>query len=177
MLIGLKTVYDIRAHGGIPPYSTDQYSGWIVSFVAVSIFYVVLSLATKKKGFAHWSALPAVGVLLSGYLALDCWDRRGTIDALASGKLRVVEGCVTDFRTHAEPRAARNSFPDEEWRVQGRAFGYKDTNERPGYNKIEALGGVVHQGQYLRVSYLISPIYRRQEIMKLEIGRVQCAQT
>ena len=89
--------------------------------------------------------------------------------------MKVAEGCVTDFETnHGEPHSTKSSIPDETWSIQGVQFGYKYWTNLPGYHQMEARGGVVHKGQYLRVSYLISPIFRRQEIMKIEVGSKQC---
>ena len=168
-----KTAYDIRAMGGVPLHSADQNGAFLFAFTVVSIFILLTSLPRKRR--INLVLIPIAAAGIFGYLVLDGWDRRGSADALAQGKVSRVEGCIAHFVTNeGDFYSAKSSRQDEEWDVQGKHFGYKVTSYFPGYHKREVAGGVVHQGQYLRVTYLVSPIFRRTEIMEIEVGPQRC---
>ena len=175
MVQTFKTLYDIQALGGVPPYSSDDIDAWIFSFTAVSIFLLILHLITWKRNRSRLLAIPILGAAIIGYLTLDHWDRRATAAALKNGSMRSIEGCIANFRTNAGdfyPR--KSSQQDEEWDIRDEHFSYKVTSNAPGYHVREARGGVVHSGQYLRVGFVITPVFRRKEIMRIEVGPVKC---
>ncbi|HEY1607256.1 MAG TPA: hypothetical protein VGF77_16835 [Allosphingosinicella sp.] len=175
MVQSFTTLFDIKAAGGIPPYSSEQIDGYLFGFAVAAAFVVVLTLFSKQKDLKRLIVLPVLAVGVAGYLLLDFWDRHGAIHALSAGRLNVVQGCVSDFQTNAgEPHSTKNSIPDETWRIGGDRFGYKNWSELPGYHRMEAREGVVHKGQFLRVSYLVSPVFGRKEIMKIELGARSC---
>lgn len=176
MAVVFTTVYDIQAAGGVPPYSAGQAGAFLFAFLVTSILIFLSSMAGPKRRRYNLLVIPILGVAMLGYLAADRWDRHTTAVALAQGKVARVEGCIANFVTNTgDFYSSKNFRQDEEWDVQGKHFGYKVTSDAPGYHEREARGGVVHKGQYLRVSYLVSPIFRREEIMKIEVGSRGCS--
>ena len=137
----------------------------------ITIFFVYF----KRPGWERFIAIPIVISLSGAYYLLDHIDRQQSVARILAGNLAMVRGCITEFRTNdGEPHSAKSSMPDETWSVQGTGFGYKDVSDLPSYHIIESQGGVIHTRQYLRVKYLISPIFRRKEIAKIEAGSETC---
>ena len=175
MAVVFPTIYDIQTAGGVPPYSAVLAYAFLFAFLFFSVLVILSSAVGRRKSRVNLVMIPIIGVGMLGYLAVDRWDRHATATALAQGKVTRVEGCIANFvTTKGDSYASRDSRRDEEWDVGGQHFGYKVTSDAPGYHEREARGGVVHQGQYLRVSYLVSPILRRTEIMKIETGPQRC---
>lgn len=175
MAESFTTVYDIQATGGVSPYSPDEINAWIFGLAFASILLLVLCVATWRKNKKRLIAIPIIASVVAFYLTLDYLDRRETAASLAGGKMQSAEGCIANFVTNSgDFYSSKSSKQDEEWDVQGRHFSYKVTSNAPGYHLREARGGVVHDHQYLRVGYLVSPILHRQEIMKIEVGPQRC---
>ena len=173
---GFTTAYDIRAAGGIPVVSTEEVHAWLFGLAFASVALVIAVSATWARNSKRLFAIPALAVCVLLYLGLDAWDRHATARALAAGKLNVVEGCVSNFETNTgDFYPTKSSRPDEQWDVGDRHFSYKVTSNAPGYHVREVRGGVVHHGQFLRVSYIVSPVLHRQEIMKIEVGSNRCS--
>ena len=169
------TAYDIKTAGGVMPYSADEINACIFSVLSVSVLVIVISFLVKRRRYVSLFALPIVASAVAGYLLLDVWDRHATGAALAAGNTKSVEGCVENFQTNTgDFYSSKSSKPDEQWDVHGEHFSYKVTSYAPGYHAREVRGGVVHKGQYLRVGYMISPVFRRKEIMKIEVGSNRC---
>lgn len=154
----LTTAYDIRAAGGIPIVSAEEVQGWLFGLAVASIVTAAVIAASWGRDKKRIFAIPALAVCISLYLGLDAWDRHATAGALAAGKLKTVEGCVSNFETNrGDFYSTRSSRPDEQWDVGDRHFSYKVTSNAPGYHVREARGGVVHQGQYVRVAIQSAP--------------------
>jgi hypothetical protein len=171
-----RTLYDLQEQGGVPPYSVDDFNACLFAFAFVSIFILALCLASWKNDKRSLWLIPVLGAGIAIYLGVDRWDRHATLLAIQAGKAKSIEGCISGFVTNkGDLYASRSSRRDEEWDVGGQHFGYKVTSNAPGYHQREAKGGVVHDHQYLRVGYIVSPILRRTEIIKIELGSIRCS--
>jgi len=167
--------YNVQASGGVPSFSPDEVAAVLFGFGFASIILAIGCALTWKRNKKSLLIIPILAVGVIGYLSLDAWDRKASASELAAGKVKVVQGCIENFNTNrGESYPSKSSFKDETWDVGGEHFGYKVTSNAPGYHEREVRGGVVHEGQYLRVSYIVSPILKRQEIMKIEIGSERC---
>jgi hypothetical protein len=170
------TVYDVRAAGGIPIVSAEEVQGWLFGLAFASIVLLVAVSFTWARNKNRLFVIPVLAVFVFCDFGLDAWDRYATARALAVGKLNVVEGCVSNFETNrGEFYSIKSSRPDEQWDVGDRHFSYKVTSNAPGYHVREVRGGVVHKGEYVRVRYLVSPVFHRQEIMEMEVGSERCS--
>ncbi|MBU6268958.1 MAG: hypothetical protein KGN34_15525 [Sphingomonadales bacterium] len=168
-------LYDIQSAGGIPAYSPNEIEAVLFAGGLVALVLIVIAIFSRehRKQQGWMSLLLVVGA--GGYLLLDMLDRRGAARQLVRAQLTVAEGCVEGFLSnHGDAYPAKSDQPDEEWSIGNHRFGYKSPGNSPGYRLRESRGGVVHAGQYLRVSYLVSPIFKREEIMKIEQGEKPC---
>ena len=78
MIQSFSSIFDIRAVGGIEPYSADEYSIWFVSIVVVSVFATIVMLFAGKKYHKRLIAIPILIAAVCTYLLLDYVDRRGS---------------------------------------------------------------------------------------------------
>jgi len=177
---GFTTAYDIQAAGGIQlPTSSD----WTIPLTCIAISTAALAVLVAMllgQKIASRIASPllafaTVGVLFPSYFVVDHLDRTGMDAKVRAGKSVTVQGCVTDFGTNlGHSDSARDTSANEAWFIGGDEFAYRTNSLRPGYHRIEADGGVVHKDEYLRVTYVVTPIFHRKQIMKIEVGSQRC---
>ena len=67
---------------------------------------------------------------------------------IKEGKFMVVEGTPENF--HPMPPEGHS---EESFELQGVNFHYSDFEARLGYHHAESLGGVIHPGNYYRITY------------------------
>jgi hypothetical protein len=79
--------------------------------------------------------------------------------ALATHHFSIVEGRVANFAP-----ASANGRRNESFIVNGKKFSYSQYVLTAGFNTVSAEGGPIHEGAYVRVSYV------GDEILRLEVG-------
>jgi hypothetical protein len=84
---------------------------------------------------------------------------RTAVAELKQGNYNVVEGPVTDFVPMAY------GHKGERFTVSGQRFSYSDDIVTTGFHHAAADGGPIHEGLYVRISYV------RNTILKLEVAQ------
>lgn len=168
------TLINLAKPGFTAAYNLDRYETMLAGFVVVLVISGMLAGAAPGQGKSTLFGVLALAILMTAYVGVDILDRRWTVEDVMAGRLRTVKGCVHYFHT-GPVSFGRNKGTDERWYIAEHSFGYGQLDERLGYHVIEEKGGVVHAGEYLGVAYIISPVLRRKEIMRIDQLPGRCA--
>jgi hypothetical protein len=103
------------------------------------------------------------GWVFSGFAVMWCLltfastygEYRTIIAALRDGRCVVVEGRITGFVP-----MIHSGHSDESFTVGGQRFAYSDEGVTSGFHNSDSHGGPIHDGQYVRVTYLGNLIVR-----------------
>jgi hypothetical protein len=107
----------------------------------------------------YWGFLTFAMLLTLLFFATTYGEYRSMIAALRDGRCAVVEGRVTDFVPKRHSGHSEESFV-----VGGRRFAWSEDIVSIGFHNDGVQGGLIHDGLYVRVTYLGGVILR------LEIG-------
>jgi hypothetical protein len=111
--------------------------GWIRRWLAVaSVFFGVVSVTILFTTWREYSSLTS---------------------ALTQGKTRSVEGRVTQFIPEGP-----DGHPIERFSVEGKAFEYSSYMVTSGFHRVARLGGPIHEGVNVRITYVDGSIVRLQ---------------
>lgn len=80
---------------------------------------------------------------------------QATVTALDHGQYSVIEGQVTNFVP-----MPYEGHSDESFVVKGHRFSYSDYILTPGFHNTASHGGPIHEGLYVRVTYVGNLILR-----------------
>jgi hypothetical protein len=106
-----------------------------------------------------WGFLSCAVLLSVLNFANTYGEYRTMITALRDGRCAVVEGRVTEFVPPRYPGQSEESFV-----VGGHRFAYSDDVVTAGFDNGSSHGRLIHEGLYVRVTYLGNLIVR------LEVG-------
>jgi len=146
--------------------NTVGYEAWLFP-AGVLIFAVIAVLVVRsvppRPGVVMTPVLRAVPYLVYGFAVLfTVFSFVGTYvqlarlrAAVASGRVQVVEGQVTDFTPLSDFGNKRESF-----RVSDHWFAYSDYGVTGGFNNTSTHGGPIREGLPVRVTYVGNTIVR-----------------
>ncbi len=163
--MSFKTVFDVSNQG----YSTWTFSAFGLIFVFVGVLLVFKAplmqqlMPTGLQGRARkifsWFFLVFSVLWVITTFSTTYAEYRRTTEALKDGKFAVVEGPVTDFVPMPYTGHSEESFV-----VGDHQFSYSDYIVTDGFHNTTSHGGPIHQGLYVRVSYV------GNTILKLEVA-------
>jgi hypothetical protein len=161
--LSFRTVFDIAAEG---------FRGWEDPAAIVAIILVAILVTWRLKIFENrrggtWVLF--VSLLMCGLAVVaGCLNWRDFVaarNAFLRGHFEIAEGLVTAFKAALPPNAGHGEQLVERFAVNGIPFSYSEEGGAPGFHKTKILGGPIHEGEYVRISYV------RNTILKLEIGQ------
>jgi hypothetical protein len=142
-----------------------HYAGWGPVVVGLVIL-VVGTLAVAGKTFLwrgsqpppmSWAVL-TLGVFWSVVATITNYGEYSAARrAMETKQYSVIEGPVTGFSELPKKT--------EQFTVRGKMFSYSGDKDSPGFHLVRLDGGPVHEGEYVRVTYVDNTI------LKLEIEK------
>jgi len=168
-----RTVFDLT---GQPELIQPAY--WFIAiFLCAGVIFAGLGWMAVRENWRSRRSLPlfaAAWIMVCTFITIvDVRDTAAIRNAVELGKLRTVEGCLDYFRPGA-PNGSKTTLGNEEWSIQGLVFSYGAGEVRPAYHLVSTAGGQVRADTRVRVSFIVSPAYRRREIVKLELVPHAC---
>ncbi|WP_192649167.1 hypothetical protein [Sphingopyxis sp. OAS728] len=168
-----RTVFDLT---GQPELIQPAY--WFIAiFLCAGIIFAGLAWMAVRENWHSRRSLPffaAAWIIFCTFMVVvDFRDAAAIRNAVEAGKFRTVEGCLDYFRPGA-PNGSKTTSGNEEWSIQGLVFSYGEGEVRPAFHSVSTAGGEVRADARVRVSFVVSPAYRRREIVKLELAPHAC---
>jgi hypothetical protein len=156
-----KTVFD-AAHQG---YGIWAFLGIGLILMAVGILlvgapglmlkFLPLGLQGQSRKIFGWVFL-SVAVTFTVVIFANTYSAyQATVTALDHGQYSVIEGQVTNFVP-----MPYEGHSDESFVVKGHRFSYSDYKLTPGFHNTASHGGPIHEGLYVRVTYVGGLILR-----------------
>jgi len=168
-----ETVFDLTAN----PQSIQPAYGFYAIFVMAGVILSLLAWLAIRHGWRSRRSLTAFAVIwcvFCSYMIFTDYRENAAIrDAVERGMLLRVEGCLDYFRPGV-PHGTKSVAGNEQWSVGGTTFSYGAGEVRSGYHAVSTAGGAVDATSRVRVGYVVSPAYRRREIVKLEVAEGAC---
>ena len=151
---------------------------WFIAiFVFAGAILALLALIAVRRRWRWRRSLPAfaaVWTLICGYVIVtDVRDTAFIRRAVVAGNTQMAEGCLDYFRPGI-PYGTKTVAGNEEWSVRGLVFSYGAGEARPTFHQVSTAGGPVEADARIRVTFVVSPAYRRREIVKLEVSPHAC---
>ena len=173
MQTNFQTVFDLT----LQP-SQIQPAYWFYGiFIAAGMLLAILAWLAVRYQWRWRLSLPlfaVVWITLCAYIIVeDIRDTAAIRSALERRQIQTVEGCLDYFRPGTS-YGTKTTSGNEEWSVQGVVFSFGAGEVRPGYHLVSTAGGQVRADSRVRVGFVVSPAYRRHEIIKLELASRAC---
>lgn len=169
-LVDYQLVYD-------PAPSQIEPGYWFYAlFLGIGLAMVLVALVSRGRwsGSTFMLIFSAFWLSFSGLMTFeDIQDTHRIRGLIERGAYTTIAGCLDYFRPGSFD-GTRSSDGNESWSVQGTEFDYGQGEVRRGYDLVEPRGGVVHRDTKVRVSFVISDLYDRKEIVKLAVAQHAC---
>ncbi|MEJ5979615.1 hypothetical protein WG901_23385 [Novosphingobium sp. PS1R-30] len=151
--------------------------GFYAVFVGAGI---VLATMTTLAVRLHWRwrkylcVFAPLWIIGSGTLLFfDARDVLQVRELVKQGHYSVLEGCLQSFHP-GSPTGSKTTSGHEHWSVAGHGFDYGQGQALPYYHAVQARDGLVHSTSRVRVSFVISPYYGDEKIVRLEALAPPC---
>lgn len=168
-----QTAFDLIAH----PDRIQAPFEFYAIFFAAGIGLLVLAAISIKRRWQRKTALSIFALVWVAFCAamtfIDARDVTAVRSAVETGKIFYREGCLAYFRP-GEPWGSKTTIGNEEWSLGGTIFNYGAGEARPGYHIVESKGGVVHPDTKVRVYFVTSQAYGRNEIVRIDVANHGC---
>ena len=157
-MIQYSVVYDLRETaywGWVPPLLV----GVLVTFALVQFGRAEAKRRTARLYWvgACFAALAALGVTLPPYMLY-----RRMLHQLSTGQAPTIEGIVTGFSA-----GGKDGHPPEWFSVDGHLFEYSNGDMEPGFNRASETGGLVRNGERVRIASVDGRIARLEIASKI----------
>lgn len=165
----MTSTFDLVGH---PERMHPAFGFYAIFLVAGALLSLLAILAVLRRWKRAYFLAPFAPIWVAGASALFFLDARDVLavrQLVRRGEYTTVEGCLTSFHPGL-PYGTRSAAGNERWSVAGHDFDYGQGEVRPGYHLVEARGGLVHRNTRVRVSFVKSPHYGRNEIVGLQTG-------
>lgn len=154
--------------------------GFYAAFLGAGVVLAIVTILAirfhwrQRKFLCVFTPVWIVGVAILLFLdARDIFRVRGMVQR---GQYTTVEGCLGAFHP-GSPYGSKTTAGNERWSIADREFDYGQGEGSPYYHVVEARGGLVHSNSRLRVSYVISPYYGTEKIIRLQAVSPPCPAT
>lgn len=122
--------------------------------------------SAPKTGF--WGACVCITVISIYFPVRAYFEYQKLRSDLSSNNVKIVEGTIRDFKPY-QTRV-------ESFSVCGRTFSYDPAAIAPGYRSIRAMGGAIHNGAKVRVTYIGDIIVRVETCSELRAANCPISQ-
>jgi hypothetical protein len=164
----MALAFDLIAH---PERIHPAYGIYAIFWAIGAVLSVLTILAVRgrwKRLYFLFVFTPPWVILTVTLTILDARDVFKVQNLVRRGDYTTVEGCLTSFHP-GSPYGSKSVDGNERWSLARHDFDYGQGEARPGYHLVEARGGLVHRNSQLRVSFVTSPYFRRNEIVRLQV--------
>ncbi|PKL92735.1 MAG: hypothetical protein CVV21_02980 [Candidatus Goldiibacteriota bacterium HGW-Goldbacteria-1] len=155
-----ETIFDI-SNKSLGQILLDNWMPLVIPLVLFSAGIISFFLHKKNRKIFHFAYIGfTLFLMISAYYSLfnEYFNLK---NALISGKCKVVEGIITDFKP-----MPYNGHQQEEITVQGVTFNFSDFSMTSSYRNTVSHGGLLKSGVKVRI-YYSNP----SKIAKVEIAK------
>ena len=134
------------------------------SLLASFLMFLIIPFIPRKTGMMPKDRrimliIQVFGMIMTGFMVLvflsnDIDLYNTCVKAYRSGDYEIVEGYVENYVPMPKGGHALESF-----NVGGVYFEYSENSAVCGYSQTEPYGGVIRNGQYLKIGYVYHPSY------------------